>query len=269
MILSNRDHIFRDHEPCLWVCVAVLSALLALSIPVKARGTIGRNILSETGDWIAAISLMFASHEYGHQRQADDLAVPMSWTFNNGGPHWFEDYSKDLTIVEIRKNISQAERETYTVGILRGDACKGIKNCQVLSRPLGNDMYTVEYPNAHGIQYEVPRKQTLIAGAGFRGQQTTAKLLEGSKLQRKYLVISALNKVGYALYPKSLQPGTGLGDVNTFQFTKSKDVAQIALYISGAIDLWKAFKNEGLDTWSLDFWQSENGSPGLMFTCKF
>ena len=250
---------------------SVISAILFAALLIVPNSS-NASILSESGEWATAISLMFLSHELGHQFQADDMDVPMSWTFNNGGPRWSADYSKDLTIVEVRKFNSQDEREAYTSTILHSSACKGIKNCQVLSKPLGNDLYTVEYPNAHGIQYEAPRKQALIAGAGFRGQQTTARLLEGNKLQRKYLVVSALNKIGYASFPHSLQLGvsdTGGGDVATFLNTRAEIPAQVALLLSGACDLWKAYSGHGASNWSLEFWQAENGAPGLIFTVKF
>lgn len=255
-----------------YLFITIMIAFI-LCLPMKATASI-ESTIKETSEWIAAYGMMFAAHEYGHQWQADELNVPIKWSFNNGSPRWTTDYTKDATIVEIRSFDSSAERDNYIKELLIGEACKGISNCQISSKLLkaGSNKYIIEYPNARELLYEIPRKEAIIAGAGFRGQQVAARLLEGKQLQRKYLVTSAFNKISYAVVPHGMQwfaAGKSGGDVATFERTRAKLPAQIALYISGASDLWKAYNGQGIGNWSLDFWQSENGAPGLILTMKF
>ena len=99
-----------------------------------------------------------------------------------------------------------------------------------------------------------------IANSGLIGQQEFVDRLPEGNLKKAALIMSALGKLSYAARPGGIN---GTGDVNTLQGAKGQNVAPLALGLSGLADLYKA-KNP--DTkWSLDFTQTQSGTPGLMY----
>ena len=81
-------------------------------------------------------------------------------------------------------------------------------------------------------------------------------------------LIGSFYKIGYAVFPHSLQPGTKLGDVEAFKATGSMDIARIALALSGAADIFRGLYAQKAK-WSLDFYQSQQGQPGLQISYHF
>lgn len=101
-----------------------------------------------------------------------------------------------------------------------------------------------------------------IANSGLIGQQEFVGRLPDGNLKKAALFVSALNKIGYGLMPGGAGASSE-GDMGTLNRAKGQNMAPVALGLSGLADLYRA-KNP--DTkWSLDFAQTQNGTPGLMY----
>lgn len=217
-----------------------LLVLLLVGSPAHASFA---DIFTEAAELLTAELLVDFFHETGHQRQSTDLNVPMSWTFGESGPHWRAHSESGLTLTSksVSRTVQTGIGETWTT--------------------------TTQYIEVS--PFDVYQQRTLlIAGAGFRGQQFGEGLIASQGLRRRYLAVSALHKIGYAIFPGSLQPGVGTGDTATFRDVDAQSVAQVALLASGMSDLWRAYRG-GPSDWRLDFWQNQNGTPGLVFTSKW
>lgn len=107
-------------------------------------------------------------------------------------------------------------------------------------------------------------KLARIANSGLIGQQEFVDRLPDGGLKKAALFVSALNKIGYGVAPD----GAGsLGDMGTLNKAKGQNIAPLALGLSGLADLYRA-KNP--DTkWSLDFAQTENGTPALGYKIRW
>lgn len=105
-------------------------------------------------------------------------------------------------------------------------------------------------------------KLARIANAGLIGQQEFVDRLPEGNLKKAALFVSALNKIGYGLLPSGAG-ASDIGDMGTLNKAKGQNMAPVALGLSGLADLYRV-KNPGLK-WSLDFAQSQNGTPGLMY----
>lgn len=112
-------------------------------------------------------------------------------------------------------------------------------------------------------------KLSRIAGAGLIYQN----LLGGpysflpveSGLARSIRVASALNRLGYIAFPKSLLGDAG--DVDSLEKRgRGGDILKGSLVISALVDLYKAYKPD--DSWDINFWQSSSGVPGLEFVYR-
>lgn len=97
-----------------------------------------------------------------------------------------------------------------------------------------------------------------IANAGLIGQQEFVNRLPEGDLKIAALIMSSLGKASYGLRPGGIN---GTGDINSLQGAKGDNMAPLALGLSGLVDLYRA-KNP--DTkWSLDFAQTQDGTPGI------
>ena len=105
-------------------------------------------------------------------------------------------------------------------------------------------------------------KLAKIANSGLIGQQEFINRLPEGDLKKAALIVSSLDKLGYSLSPVGTG-GSGYGDMKTLNEAKGDNVSPVALGISGLADLYRA-KNPGTK-WSLDFTQTQNGTPGLMY----
>lgn len=107
-------------------------------------------------------------------------------------------------------------------------------------------------------------KLARIANAGLIGQQEFVSRLPEGDLKTAALIMSSLGKVSYSLRPGGIN---GTGDVNSLQSAKGDNIAPIALGLSGLADLYRA-KNP--DTkWSLDYTQTQDGTPVLEYTTQW
>ena len=103
-----------------------------------------------------------------------------------------------------------------------------------------------------------------IANAGLIGQQDFVDRLPEGDLKTATLFVSALNKIGYGLLPGGMRASDiGSGDIGTLNRVKGQNMAPVALGLSGLTDLYRV-KNPGTK-WSLDFAQTQDGTPGLMY----
>lgn len=111
-----------------------------------------------------------------------------------------------------------------------------------------------------------------VSGAGIRGQQSMVESLPQGDLKDNVTLMSALNKIMYAVKPTGFnlmagedsdpkkEPG---GDTAMLNRLKPQNIMQPALIASGLADL---YKSQHPDTkWSLDFGQSQRGTPTLMY----
>jgi len=105
-----------------------------------------------------------------------------------------------------------------------------------------------------------------IAGAGIRGQQSMVDSLPQGDLKDNVTLMSALNKLAYAIKPTGFNLMSGEepeGDTAMLNRLKPQNIMQPALIASGLADL---YKSRYPDTkWSLDFGQSQRGTPTLMY----
>lgn len=110
-----------------------------------------------------------------------------------------------------------------------------------------------------------PGKLARIGGAGFRAGDGMTNALAGTRYERPARVVNALNKIGYAAFPESLQGGEG--DAAMINRTKGNNAGQAALTVSALADLYKAYRPD--QRWDLNYWQGEEGTPGLQFTYRW
>lgn len=103
-------------------------------------------------------------------------------------------------------------------------------------------------------------KLARIANAGLIGQQEFVNRLPEGNLKTAALIMSSLGKASYGLRPGGIN---GTGDVNTLQGAKGQNIAPLALGLSGLADLYRVKNPE--TKWSLDFAQTQDGTPGLMY----
>jgi len=107
-----------------------------------------------------------------------------------------------------------------------------------------------------------PKKLSRIVNAGFEGQDIITGALRGTQYSKPTSLASAINKIGYALVPDSIQGGTG--DVRMIEKTKGKTArkaAQVSLFLSALSDMDRVRNPER--NWDLGYWQSGQGTPGL------
>jgi hypothetical protein len=106
------------------------------------------------------------------------------------------------------------------------------------------------------------KKLAKIAGAGFRGQDQINKAFEGTSIAQALRGISAANKIGYIINPDSGTSKTG--DLRTLDKALGKNSARLGLAASSIYDLLRASGED--PNYSVDFWQSMDGAPGLSVT---
>jgi hypothetical protein len=115
-----------------------------------------------------------------------------------------------------------------------------------------------------------PDKSSLIAGSGFRAQDTMARLASGSQLEKSLRLVSAANKAAYILIPDSIHrpspKALAYGDLRALQQYKP-GAGPYFLAASALSDLYKAYRPDS--TWDLGFWQADNGTPGLVLNIKY
>lgn len=108
-------------------------------------------------------------------------------------------------------------------------------------------------------------KLARIANAGFEGQEIISGAVSDTKIAKSVRLVSALNKLGYALLPGGIQGSTG--DVKMIEQNKGKkarQMAQAALSISAIDDILTAFGKKKSDR-GFRFGQSSTGTPMLAF----
>ena len=116
---------------------------------------------------------------------------------------------------------------------------------------------------------ENPEKSARIANAGIVSQDIMSQASKGSRLEKPTHIISALNKLGYALMPGGIQGG--MGDLRLLEKSKGKKArqfAQGALTVSAISDMLRAFGKVKSDK-GFSFGQSNNGTPMLVFGGSF
>ena len=114
-----------------------------------------------------------------------------------------------------------------------------------------------------------PKKLSRIANAGFEGQEIISGAVSGTKMEKNVRLVSALNKLGYALLPGGIQGGTG--DVKMIEQNtgkKARQVAQAALTASAISDFYQALAKKKTNH-RFSYGQSRNGTPMLMYGRNF
>lgn len=115
-----------------------------------------------------------------------------------------------------------------------------------------------------------PTQDALLANAGFEGQDIIAHATKGTMIQKPVLIVSALNKIGYAIYPDSIKSSIR-GDVHLIKLSKGKEamhVAQSALLLSALSDMLIAYdKIDG--NMYLTYGQSSTGTPMIVLNGRF
>lgn len=106
------------------------------------------------------------------------------------------------------------------------------------------------------------KKLARIASAGFEGQEIVSGAVSGTKMEKPVRLVSALNKLGYALLPGGIQGGTG--DVRMIEKNKGKKARKMA---QGALAVSSIAALMGSDRFR--FGQSSNGTPMLIFRGNF
>lgn len=101
-----------------------------------------------------------------------------------------------------------------------------------------------------------------LANSGLIGQQEFIERLPDGNLKKAALLISALNKISYGLLPSGVG-ANDVGDIATLNMAKGQNMAPLALGLSGLADLYRAKNPE--TKWSLDFAQTQDGTPGLEY----
>jgi hypothetical protein len=107
------------------------------------------------------------------------------------------------------------------------------------------------FPPSGTVDTYDPDKLARIAAAGFRGQDIAAASVNTGAIH----VASAGFKLAYAM--------RNSGDMWTMKLNKGDTMLREALVITALCDLYAA-RNEG-HTWRLTVWQSDSGTPGVMF----
>jgi hypothetical protein len=107
-----------------------------------------------------------------------------------------------------------------------------------------------------------------IMGAGFLAQDTVAKMLPGNSLEKPYRLASAYHKIGSVLlFPGKNNGEYVYGDVRSLEYYTGSKGAEYFLAASACADIYKAFRPEA--AWDLEFWQADDGTPGVKFTTSF
>lgn len=237
----------------------IVSIILIFSSTIAQAG--------EFQEWVQAFGYAVVCHESGHTMAGDDVNVPTSMSLDVGGPHYqteFPAYQFDQQLLlqfETNKKIVDSYNSSPTKSYAAFEVAKAAYASEIQASTELNKKIQ-PYIN------EINRKAAYIAGAGFVGQQSCESKLTGS-LKGKYLIVSGtFYKLGYAAFPHSLQPGVGLGDVEAFGATGSMDLARVALALSGLSDIYRGMYDPQAQ-WSIGFYRSTQGQPGLQFTYIF
>ncbi len=228
---------------------------------------------NELEEWVSALGLVVVAHESGHAMSGYEVDVPINMQINSGGPHYMTNFSAypafhadPGTVEQFQFNhaVVAAYNSAIAAGSVPPVSSAGVWNAYGQEVQAGNKI------NAAVRVWSEPmdRKLAYIAGAGFAGQQDCEHELTGS-LKAKYLILSGLfYKLGYAAFPKSLQPGVKLGDVEAFRPLGGYDVARVSLALSGLSDVYRGVFDPQ-SNWSVGFYRSIRGQPGLQFSCVF
>lgn len=239
-------------------------SMLLVASPVLASP------LGDVKEWLQAASFAIVCHESGHTMSGADVGWPIQMKFDAGGPHYSTDapayrpdpalylqYKTNFDIVQ-NWNDSVHKAGSPTVSYQEAKQAESLEYSAMAELQKGIDIWASA----------TNRKSAYVAGAGFVGQQTCESKLSGS-MKRKYLAFSAVfYKLGYAFFSHSLQPGTRTGDIEAFNGTDSGDVARVSVAISGLADVYRAAYDPD-SRWSVGFYRSINGQPGLQFNYKF
>jgi hypothetical protein len=164
-------------------------------------------------EYLLAYGLMFASHEAGHDLQANREGIKLAWKWSANrpdgaipGPIW--EYDPD------NRRASQKAR---------------------------------------------------MEGAGFLGQDTLSKVVQGTRWEKPVRLASAYQKLGSVFWFPGENNGSYIyGDVRSLEYYTGSKAASYALTASALFDIYKALNPE--TKWSLDFHQFNRGAPGLKFT---
>lgn len=231
------------------LCLAMLLTLIAKPAHAGFR--------EEVTSWIWAGMLSIAAHEMGHQYAGENVGVTVSWVVDSGGPK----YTYNMPPIKI---IWPQEFELQSKLAIKTRDFKRFRMLIKLAEIKAN------YNSLSELRRRV-RQEVLIAAGGFINQQRVDRALasEPDLLWRYRIVTGLCYKLLYAAFPKSLQPGVGMGDVGMMDLVGAKDVTRVALTISGIWDLVAAFKPEIAENLSLGFFIAPQGAPGLMISGTF
>jgi hypothetical protein len=121
-------------------------------------------------------------------------------------------------------------------------------------------------------RYDTDRHRTsqraMMVGAGFRAQDTLSGLTSGTKWENAVRLASAYQKLGSVLWFPGKNTGEYVyGDVRSLEYYTGSKAAEYFLAASACADIYKAFRPEA--AWDLEFWQADDGTPGVKFTTSF
>ncbi len=111
-----------------------------------------------------------------------------------------------------------------------------------------------------------PEKLARIAGAGFEGQEVISGVMSGTDMEKPVRVLSALNKLGYALIPGGIQGGTG--DVKMIEQNMGKTARQVAQGSLMASAISDFLRKPG-SNYGLKYGQSGKGTPMFVLGGRF
>ncbi|MDA8417162.1 MAG: hypothetical protein M0Z78_08940 [Betaproteobacteria bacterium] len=226
--------------------------------------------LGEVKEWLQAASYAIVCHESGHAMAGADVGWPVEMIFDDGGPHYMTDtpvfVPNPAYILQYKTNYNVAQ--SWVLALEKGTT-PPVSFQEAMRAESLEDVAAADLLKEYSTWVsDTNRKFAYVAGAGFVGQQTCESKLSGS-IKSKYLAFSGIfYKLGYALFPHSLQPGTGTGDVEAFGGTGSRDIARVSVAISGLADVYRAAYDPD-SRWSVGFYRSIDGQPGLQFNYTF
>ena len=239
---------------------------------VALLGHVSEAHANELQEWASALGLVVVAHESGHAMSGYEVDVPINMQIGSGGPLYVTNFSAYPAFQPDTATVDQFQSNHAVVAAYNSAKAAGsvppVSSAAVWNA-YGQEVQAANKINAAFRVWSEPmdRKLAYIAGAGFAGQQDCEHKLTGS-LRAKYLILSALYKLGYVVFPKSLQPGVELSDLDAYRPLGGYEVARVSLALSGLSDVYREIFDPQ-SQWTIGFYRSVQGQPGLQFTCVF